>query len=62
LATSERCHNHCGVNQPEQITLACSQVSDDHFHVSCVQFDGEMKYKTPQKGGHLSSFSKEEDE
>jgi hypothetical protein len=62
LATLRQCYSHCGINQVEQITLACSQVLGDHFHVTFVQFSGEIKNKTPREGGHLSSFSRAEDE
>jgi hypothetical protein len=35
LATLGRCHYLCSLDQPERITLACSQVSQDYF---CVRF------------------------
>jgi hypothetical protein len=37
-------------------------VVGDHFHVTFVQFSGKMKHKTYREGGHLSSFSRAEDE
>jgi hypothetical protein len=47
LATLEQCHRLCGVSQPELTTLEWSQMSDDHFGVSFVQFDEEMKHQMP---------------
>ena len=37
-------------------------MSDDHFGVSFVQFDEEMKHQMPWEVGHSNSFSEEEDE
>jgi hypothetical protein len=37
-------HGHCGVNRLERTIPRCSQMSDHHFRVSFVKFDGETKH------------------
>ena len=43
LATLGRCHRLCNLDQPEQLTLACSQVSQDRLRVRFIQFGEEMR-------------------
>jgi len=62
LATLGRCHRLCSFDQPEQITLACSQVSQDRFRVRFIQFGDETRRQMPWERGHPTSLAGEEDE
>jgi hypothetical protein len=43
LATLGRCHHLCNLDQPERLTLACSQVSQDRLCVRFIQFGEETR-------------------
>ena len=62
LATLGRCHRLYSLDQPEQLTLACSQVSQDRLLVHFIQFGEETRRQMPLKGGHPTSLAGEEDE
>jgi hypothetical protein len=62
LATLGRCHHLCSLDQPERLTLACSQVSHNHFHVRFIQFGEETRRQMPWEGGHPTNLAGEEDE
>ena len=55
-------HHLCNIDQPERLTLMCSQVSQDHLCVRFVQFGKTTRCQMPWKGGHPTSLVGEEDE
>ena len=61
LANLGRCHHLCSLNQPKRLTLACSQVSQDHLRVHFIQFGEETRRQMPWEGGHPTSLAGEED-
>jgi hypothetical protein len=62
LATLGRWHRFCSLDQPELLTLACSQVSQDRLRVHIIQFGEETRRQMPWEGGHPTSLAGEEDE
>jgi len=62
LAILGRCHRLCSLDQPEWLTLACSQVSQDCLCVRFIQFGEEMRRQMPWEGGHPTSLTGEKDE
>jgi len=62
LATLGRWHRFCSLDQPELLTLACSQVSQDRLRVHIIQFGEETRRQMPWEGGHPTSLAEEEDE
>jgi len=62
LATLGRCHWLCCLNQPERLTLTCSQVSQDLLRVRYIQCGEETRRQMPWEGGHPTSLAGEGDE
>jgi len=62
LATLGRCHRLYSLDQPEQLTLACSQVSQDRLRVRFIQFGEEMRRQMTWEGGHPTSLAGEKHE
>jgi hypothetical protein len=62
LATLGQCHRFWGLNQIEQLTLVCSQVSWDRLHVRFVHFSEKTRRQMPWESGHLTSLVVKEDE
>jgi len=62
LATLGRCHRLCSLDQPERLTLTCSQVSQVCLCVRFIQFDEETRHQMSWEGGHPTNLAGEEDE
>ena len=62
LATLGRCHCLYSLDQPKQLMLACSHVSQDRLRVRFIQFGDETRRQMPWEGGHPTSLAGEEDE
>ena len=62
LANLGLCHRLCCLNQPERLTLTCSQVSQDLLRVRYIQCGEETRRQMPWEGGHPTSLAGEGDE
>jgi len=62
VATLGQCHRLCSLDQPERLTLLCSEVSQDCLRVCFVQFGEETRRQMPWEGGHPTRLAGEEDE
>jgi len=57
-----QCHHLCSLDHPEQLTLACSKVSQHRLRVGFIQFGEETRRQMHWEGGHPTSLAGEGDE